>query len=404
MKNDAIRLGAADVLIRPFADEQLEAAIYRYLGHAKNTTTGGVAGRDAEPVNEDGSFVAASPLMQKFRAQVELLAQADVPVLILGERGSGRETAARLIHRLSVRSGYRFLKINCSALPQDLLEKEVFGAESVGTDSLHQTPVKREIAGKGMILLEEIAAMPLPLQARLLAVLESRRSTQSNNDTMSDVRILASTSASIEHVLAERKLREELYYLLSAFTLHVPPLRQRKEEMGLLLQHFMHNLAKHYGLPEREFSAPVIEACENYSWPGNVRELEAFVKRYLVAGDSDAVLNDLGSGARENLQELSDAPEDYLSAQSDGNLRVSPPSLKSLMQSIKCETERNAIGLALEKTDWNRKGAARLLGVSYRALLYKIDQYQIDTKESFASPLSAMQSSPVGSGTKGKAS
>lgn len=404
-EREATRLGAHEVLIRPFDETRLESAIQRHLVSPESEQAN-IASDDIEPLGEDEFFVSASPLMQKLRAQVELLAQADVPVLILGEKGSGKDTAGRLIHKLSVRSGFRFQRVNCAALPGDLLEKELFAVGTTASGPTHPTHGKFEIADKGTILISDLTEMPNHLQARLLELLQNRCYTRvGGGDTMlrTDVRILASTSANIERALAEKKLREDLYYRLSDVTLHVPPLRRRKEEVRVLLRHFMHCQAKHYGLPSREFSAQVFDACESYSWPGNLAELKTFVKRYLVAGDSDAVLNDLdpthhvGTDSERGAHLLSGVNANGIELAEAG-----PKSLKSLIHDIKSETEKSAIGVALERTGWNRKAAARLLKVSYRSLLYKIEQYHLKSPESFLSPLPGGQMS--GAGTKGKVS
>ena len=211
-----------------------------------------------------------------------------------------------------------------------------------------------------------------------------------------DIRVLASTSANIERALAEKKLREDLYYRLSAFTVQVPPLRQRKEEIRILLQHFMHRLAKQYGLPVREFSASLIETCETYQWPGNLRELETFVKRYLVAGDKDFVLGGIELDFADGKADLAPTPElgtTRTGAHPPVVTHSYPTSLKSYIQSVKCEAERNAIGSALQKTGWNRKAAARLLQVSYRTLLYKIDQYRMSASDPVLAPLPADRTS-----------
>ncbi|MFZ0807450.1 MAG: sigma-54 dependent transcriptional regulator [Candidatus Sulfotelmatobacter sp.] len=374
-KDDAIRLGADDVLVRPFPDGQLESLIDRYLRNSRENQMVEVVSENIEPMGEDGFFVSAGPAMRKLRAQVELLAQADVPVLILGEAATGIDTVARLVHRLSVRSGFKFQKINCSGVPGDLLEKEIFGTEKTSADGLPQVlPGKLESAGRGVLLFDEITEMPQYLQAQLLSVLRDGHYVRTGGQTTlsTDCRILASTSANIERALSENRFREDLYYRLSAFTVQVPPLRQRKEEIPVLLQHFMHKLARHYGLTERQFSSEVIEACQKHSWPGNLKELETFVKRYIVAGESNSVeVNCEDPGAVGDG--VSHIGQNCLStSETEG-----PRSLKSLIQSIKCETERNAIGIALDKTGWNRKAAARLLKVSYRTLLYKIDQYEM---------------------------
>jgi two-component system response regulator AtoC len=393
-KSEAIRLGAQEVLIRPFDEARLESSIHRHLVSTENDEAE-IASEDIEQLGPDSFFISASPVTQKLRAQAELLAEADVPVLILGEPGSGKDTVARLIHKLSVRSGFRFLKVNCSDMPGELLEAELFGSErNAAAGNGHLGLGKLERAEKGTIFFDEIAEMPLGLQAKLVQVLQDKVLIRPGSDIAIplDIRILAATSASIDRALAERTLREDLYYRLSAFTVQVPPLRQRRSEISILLQHWMHQLARHYGLPSREFSPAVLDACQRYSWPGNLNELENFAKRYLVAGDKELSFSELKSNlpGRTEVARVSDAAERVMPrlaaspAEEEGS---GPKSLKSLINSVKCEAERNAIGTALQKTGWNRKAAARLLQVSYRTLLYKIDQYQMSASESFLSPL-----------------
>ena len=256
---------------------------------------------------------------------------------------------------------------------------------------------KIERAEKGTIFLDEITEMPMALQARVMQVLQDKVLLRPSSDKAAslNVRVLAATSANIDKALAERKLREDLYYRLSAFTVQVPPLRQRRSEIPILLQHSMHQMARHYGLPPREFSSNVITACQNYSWPGNLRELESFVKRYLVAGDAELTFNEVRSSFANSvgagLGTVSNQATFSLPATNAEPQPAVPRSLKSLIQNIKSEAERNAIGTALQKTGWNRKAAARLLQVSYRTLLYKIDQYHMSSSEPFLSPLPARQ-------------
>jgi len=347
--------------------------------------------------------------MRKLRAQAELLAQASVPVLILGEVGSGKDTTARLIHKLSVRSGFKFLKVNCAALPGDLLETELFGYErSDSTGSVRSKAAKLELCEKGTIFLDEITEMPSTVQSKLLQVLQNKQFFRPGSGATVgvDVRILAATSANIDRALAEKKLREDLYYRLSAFTMQTPPLRQRKDELPLLLRHFMHHLAKHYGLPPRTFSPSVLDACHAYSWPGNLHELEEFVKRYLMMGDKELIFatpsehaptNGKAHAKLEPVREIHFADQDFARqdfAGQDEDRPASLNSLKSLVQSVRYEAERNAIATALEKTGWNRKAAARLLKVSYRTLLYKIEQYHMSSSDSHPSSFS-------GNGTRG---
>ena len=412
-QKEATRLGAKDVLVRPFKEGQLEFLIQRHLGSSNDDTEAEIASEDIESLGEDEFFLSVSPIMQKLRAQAELLAQADVPVLIVGEPGSGKGSVARLIHKLSVYSGFKFLRVNCAEMPGDLLEIELFGREHASsngssTGAGRTSLGKLEVGEKGTLLLDEITQMPLALQARLLQVLQDKRFVRSDDDkpVEVDVRILAASSDNLGRALAEKRLRTDLYYRLSAFTVHVPPLRQRKDEIKVLLRYSMHKLARYYGLPPREFSPSSLAACQNHSWPGNLKELETFVKRYLVAGDKELALSGLESNAPSNGNEshrqtlrLAVAPREHEEVEANGDAPL-PKSLKSLIQSVKVETERNAIAAALEKTGWNRKAAARLLGVSYRTMLYKIDQYRMSASEPYFSSFSGTRLADAGQ-TKG---
>ena len=382
---ETIRLGAQDHLVRPLQEQELEILIVikRHTTAKNGNSEMEIASEGIEPISDDTFFVTASAALRELRAQAELLAQVNVPVLILGERGSGKEIAARLIHRLSIRSAFKFLKVNCTALPGDLLESELFGDErSALTGAVRMKAGKFEICEKGTILLDEIADMPTGVQAKLLHMLQDKQSVRLGGETKIDidVRVLAATSVNIEQALAEKKLREDLYYRLSTFMLHVPPLRQRKDQIPLLLGHFMNQLAKHYGLPARTLSPAVIDACQCYSWPGNLRELENFVKRYLVMGNDEVALGEPErdseiTSENTHLWQTSEPFAASVAASAESEERTT--GLKSLVQSVKEETERNAIAAALEQTRWNRKAAARLLKVSYRTLFYKIQQYHM---------------------------
>ena len=388
-KQEGIRMGARDYFARPVEDGELELAIQRNLSVAEECVEATIASEDVEPVSDESFFIGVSPIMRKLRAQAALLAEANVPVLIRGEDGSGKETAARLIHRLSVRSGFEFAKVNCAALPADLLERELFGSESKSASLPPRTRIgKLELCSRGTIFLDEITEMPASLQPRLLQVLQDKRFVRPGTSDLveSGVRIVAATSSSPDRAVSENRLAEDLYHHLCAYTIHVPSLRDRKDELPLLSRHFMHRLARHYGLSPRELSPAIIKAWQAYSWPGNLRELESSVKRYLVLGDEDLAFG-LGrpyseGEARGAVATRARSVKEM--ASSPGQSRVGASgakSLRSLVQSVKAEAERNAIALALEKTGWNRKAAARLLKVSYRTVLYKIEQYQMSTSD-----------------------
>ena len=413
---EAVRLGAEEILVRPFDELQLGAAIRRQLGAAETPAANLRASNESDIISEnveqlgpDSCFVSASPIMQKLRAQAALLAQIDVPVLILGESGAGKYTVASLIHKLSVRSGFRLQVVNCAEMPEALLEAELFGQEKGSFASPGPgRPGKFAASEKATVFLDEIDAMPRKLQSRLLPVLQRHefRPTSDGDPIAGHVRILAASSANLQQALAEKRLQEDLYYRLSAFTVHVPSLRERKDEIAILLRYFMHKLAKRYNLPPRAFSAPVLDACLRYPWPGNLKELETFVKRVLVAGDEGLspdgmLLASPASSGNETTQVVripAALPQSRTTAEKDSQ----PESLKTLIQGIKSQAEQNAIGAALKQTGWNRKAAARLLRVSYRTLLYKIEQYQMRAPEPYLSPLPAGEFSLFGNEIKSK--
>ncbi|HUO27410.1 MAG TPA: sigma-54 dependent transcriptional regulator [Candidatus Aquilonibacter sp.] len=360
----AMRLGAQDYLTKPFQKSELDAVLDQCLGQGKENFAG-----EVEELNDDVFFIAASPAMRKIRSQAALVAHVDIPVLLLGESGTGKEVLARLIHKLSPRAHRTFLKVNCAAVPGDLLESELFGYEpGAFTGATHSKPGKFELCNKGTILLDEIGEMPPLLQAKLLHVLQDQQFSRlgSRSVIKVDVRILAATNIDIPQALATKRLREDLYYRLNAFTLQLPPLRNRKEEIPILLKHFMTRMAERYARSPLPLSSQLLEACQAHPWPGNLRELNNFLKRYLILGDEKLA-----------VAELQPRDDGTGGARSDSRSRSTEAGggLKSLARSAKDEAEAEAIRKALEQTNWNRKQAAALLQISYKALLYKIRQY-----------------------------
>lgn len=389
-KQESIRMGARDHLVRPLDDQQLEMTILRNLAVTCDDTEMEITSDDVEQVSDDTFFIGISPVMRKLRAQAALLAEANVPVLILGEDGSGKETTARLIHGLSVRSGFEFTKVNCAALPGDLLERELFGYEKNGTSSPARIKYgKLELGARGTILLDEITEMPQDLQSKLLQVLQNQQFVRPGGSSIVnvDIRVLATSPVNVERAISENRLREDLFRYLSDYTIHVPPLRERKEELPFLSRHFMHQLSKRYGLPQRELSPSIAEAWQAYNWPGNLQELEHSVKRYLMVGEIDMAFEKNSSDSDGGTRNASIARQRNgnhlpLSTSNSQAGATGSNSLRSLIQSVKSEAEKNAIAAALEKTGWNRKAAARLLNVSYRSVLYKIEQYQMTSPDS----------------------
>src|ERR1700720_672824 len=237
-------------------------------------------------------FPAATPAMARICSSIQQVARVDVPVLLLGESGVGKEVVARRIHRLSSRAQRTLLIVNCAALPADLLESELFGYEAGAfTGAVRSKPGQFELCNKGTILLDEIGELPPSLQAKLLHVLQGGQFSRLGGRSLIevDVRILAATNVNVPQALANKQLREDLYYRLSALTIHLPPLRERPEEIPIFLGYFMQRLAAQLGCAPKPYPDTVRDACARYSWPGNVRELENFVKRFLILGDEDLV-------------------------------------------------------------------------------------------------------------------
>jgi two-component system response regulator AtoC len=387
---EAIRLGAQDYLNMPLQETELRRILLRYLDAPTDAGDLRSSNETIDELDDGDVFQAASPAMQEVRIQAGLLANLDVPVLILGESGTGKKVTARLLHKLSSRSQRKFLRFNCAAFPAELLEGELFG----NAGAVRTKPSILETVGKGTVLLNEVVEMPADVQAKLLDVLQHKQYFRvgGENPIEIDARILAATSVNVHEAIAKRKFREDLYYKLGAFTIVMPPLRERQEEIPLLLHRFMERMAAQYSRPAPPFTRALIEACLDYPWPGNLRELETFVTHYLLMQDESLALNKLRSGPGRKQVSVAVMGEAI-----DGDLTEDDPerarSLKTLVRNRKFAIEIEEIKKALAETNWNRTAAARLLNISYRGLLYKIRQHGIARLPSGESMTS------VGSGT-----
>src|SRR5579864_5803813 len=383
---EAIRIGAHDYLTKPFEKTELDAAMLKSR-QKKQLTTENQALRDyCDQVTEDLSFLAASPQMVRIRQQILQIAPVDVPVFICGESGVGKEVVARMIHLRSKRRNQPFIKVNCAALPGELLESELFGYDQGAfTGAVRSKPGKFELANKGTIFLDEIAEMSPHLQAKLLHVLQDGQYSRLGARAVVnvDVRVLAATNMDVKEAMRSGRFREDLYYRLNVLSLHIPPLRERTSEIPLLFRHFLVKYAEKYQKPAMEPSKHLLEAALRYSWPGNLRELENFVKRYVILEDDEGSFREL---VEMTGQQQRTAPREEAAPQRE-------QGLKALVRSLKDEAEMEAIADALEKTHWCRKDAAKMLGISYKALLYKMRQFNLDPRKSTRT--STSQGAPV---------
>lgn len=326
-----------------------------------------------EELGGNSFFLAASPKMLEIHRQVKLLADIDVNVLLLGESGTGKEIVAQLIHKNSRRSHEKFLKVNCAALPAELLESELFGhRQGAFTGAINDRAGKFEQANRGTLLLDEIGEIGVQMQAKLLHVLQDGQFARlgAQETTKVDVRVLAATNIQMEDALFDGKFREDLYYRLSVFTIKIPPLRERREEIPCLIEQFIRRapaeMRKGFGpgLPSRLMDTALL-----YDWRGNLRELRNFVTRTMVMRDADGAARGLEAKVTASA---SDEAEEF---QAD----APPPcaGIRSVVRDLKDRTEAEMIRKALEVFGWNRRRAAQYLNISYRGLLYKIQQHHL---------------------------
>ncbi len=328
------------------------------------------------PVKNENGFVAVSSVMRDICNQIHQIAEFDIPILLLGESGTGKGVVANMIHELSGRSAQRFMKINCAALPSELLESELFGYEAGAfTGATKAKAGKFEACHRGTILLDEIAEMPIGLQAKLLHVLQDGEFSRlgSYTPTQVDVRVIAATNTRISQAMAEGTFRRDLYYRLNVYTIFLPPLRERQEDIPALLDHFIDYWSAQIDRPPLPVSDLLLEACTEYSWPGNIRELENFVRRYLIIRDETRALRQL----QQEGPVVSIGPLQIVH-RNDNGAESQPGDLKQKVRRLKEGAEKTAITRALAMTGGNRTEAARLLHISVRALQYKIRNFGVD--------------------------
>jgi len=365
---DAMQRGAADYLTKPFEEEELLVTLEKVLEESAllRERERLLASVD-DPMD---SVVWVSPPMQRVRDLIHQVADTDVTVLIQGQSGTGKEIVARTLQSASSRKDRPFVKVNCAALPGNLLESELFGYEKGAfTGANARKPGKFELADRGTIFFDEIGEMSPPLQAKLLQVLQDGQFSRlgGNRDITVDVRVVAATHRRLEEMVRQGAFREDLYFRLNVVTVFLPPLSERREEIPLLIEGFLRRFSVRYARPMPRLSDRLLRALDRYSFPGNVRELENMMKRIVVLGSEDLILKEIlrsergdrsGSSLRELIEEIE---------RTAGEL-----PLREVGRRVSLEAERLTIDRALQETHWNRKRAARMLHVSYKTLLLKI--------------------------------
>ena len=369
---EAAELGADGLLPRPFSPEDLENTIKSALArHAHRWATG--AKDDHRRLREEMSLWR-SARMQSVRRIIDQASRIDVTVLIGGETGVGKDVVARAIHALSPRRGRPFIKVNCAAVPRDLLESELFGHErGAFTGADRQKIGKFESADHGTIFLDEIGDLHPDLQGKLLHVLQDGQFSRvgGRSTVKVNVRVLAATNQSLEQAVTAGRFREDLYYRLNVIQIVVPPLRERREDIAPLTDYFIQRYSELFQRPRFQPSMETRQRLLHHRFPGNVRELENMVKRLIALGDLDGMEpalhgRDAGDG---DPRPTEDRP-------------AAAVSFKEISRRAALHAEREQIVKMLEHTRWNRVKAARLLNISYRSLLYKIKEAGLDQRSS----------------------
>lgn len=331
-----------------------------------------------EELDNNHFFLAASPVMMQLYRDIRVVAPLDIPVLILGESGVGKEIVAMLLHKYHARSENRFLNVNCAALPTELLESELFGYEAGAfTGAMKSKPGKFELANKGTLLLDEIGEMSPQMQAKLLHVLQDGSFSRlgGRTSTKVDVRVLAATNINMQVAIAEKRFREDLYYRLNTLTLVIPPLRERREEIPLLIDELNRRGAAEITQP-LVLADRILIAAMQYHWPGNLRELRNFVIRTLILRDQESAYAYLQNKTQN--QPVAATPAEPIAIPEKEP--VTSAGMKNAVTEIKKQTEVRMLQEALLASGWNRRKAAMDLNISYRSILYKIQQHGLSAK------------------------
>jgi DNA-binding NtrC family response regulator len=361
---EAMKLGAFDYLTKPFNREELKLTVRKALQLRGLSEENRLLKEELSGRAEFKSIIGNSRAMEGVFSVVRKVADTEATVLITGESGTGKELVARAIHSGSSRRGAPFVAVNCAAIPRDLLESELFGhVKGAFTGAIRDKEGKFQLAEGGTIFLDEVGDLPIDLQPKLLRVLQERTVEPVGGGVPQkiDLRVVAATNADLERWIAEGKFREDLYYRLCVIPISLPPLRERVDDIPLLIRYFC---AK-FGAEKVVFEKDALERMQRYGWPGNVRELENTVERLLIMREGDRIaLADLPA----KISAVAPAPE-------GGVLRL-PPEGYPLEQ-----LEKEAVLEALGRCDWNQTAAAKFLRIPRHTLIYRMEKYQIKAVE-----------------------
>ena len=359
---DAMKFGAADYVLKPVSPDELKMNVQRALEHQQLVDENRYLRDFADTAFRFENIVGASKKMRDVFDIALQVARRDSTVLLTGESGTGKELLAKAIHQNSLRASKPFITINCGAIPENLIESELFGHRKGSfTGALTDHSGKFEAANQGTVFLDEIGELPLSLQVRLLRVIQEREIDKIGfpKPIPINVRIIAATNRDLSARIEDGQFREDLFYRLSVVTIELPPLRERRDDIPLLLQHFLRKQCERYKLAIPSLTDDAVDLLTRYAWPGNVRELENVIERLVVLGQS-------------NMIHSEQLPPQVRQAKS----RVSTINLKLPDEGIDLEEiEKEILVQALEKHDWNQTRAARYLNISRKTLIYRMEKF-----------------------------
>jgi len=391
MKNavEAMKRGAYDYITKPFDLDVIDAIIEK-IDKAREMTSQVTMLKEElkDRYQLEKTIIGNSPAMRDIYKTIGKVAPSDITVLIQGESGTGKELIARAIHFNSKRLGKPFIAINCAAIPKELLESELFGFEKGAfTGAVERKLGKFEQANGGTIFLDEIGDMPLDLQAKILRVLQEKEVTRTggNQSITVDTRIVAATNQDLEEKVRQKGFREDLYYRLNVVPIHLVPLRERKEDISLLVDYFLKKTCAEMESPTKQCTQDALRLLSNYTWPGNVRELENTIKRAVILSSDPLLTGDDFSGLRTQTGSAARNEELSLEALVEMKLRSSLGNLDKMESGdlygmILEQMERPLIRFVLEKTRGNQVKAADILGINRNTLRKKIQELEIEIK------------------------
>jgi len=377
---ESIRLGAAEFINKPFDVKEVEIHINSVLEKGQLKQEVHNLKTELTSRRQYDQLIGDSEKMKQVKDIIEQVADSELTVLIRGESGTGKEIVARLLHSMSGRSEQPFTKVNCAAIPRDLLEAELFGYEKGAFTGAHKTkPGRFEVANKGSIFLDEIGDMPLELQSKLLQVLEQQEFVRVGgiHTIHVDVRIICATNRNLEDAIKRHSFRDDLFYRLNEITVFLPPLRDKKEDIQLLVNHFLERYNRLYQKDYPALSGETMDMLTHFSWPGNVRQLENLIKQIVVRGGEN-IHDLLSSGGATSVLTSDDGEGDEFDDSDDSSGSY---SLKKRVSAAVARQEKQLIREVLSKTNWNRRKAAEKLEISYRSLLYKIKEYKLNASK-----------------------